>query len=139
TFANFERLGRDRVEAAGSALRRAFLYSFSPQARYTLGQPENMLDFRRWMDHGISFIINLGNIKDHETRALIGALVLVKAEQAALSRTDIADPGARRPFTLLVDEWPSLGAHVETIATILSQARKFDLRLSLVAPSLSQL
>jgi hypothetical protein len=139
TFVNFERLGRDRVEAAGSALRRAFLYSFSPQARYTLGQADNALDFRRWMDDGVSFIINLGNIKDHETCRLIGALVLVQVEQAALSRADVADPGARRPFTLLVDEWPSFGAHEETIATILSQARKFNLRLYLAAQSLSQL
>src|SRR5207248_2858671 len=107
--------------------------------RYTLGQADNTLDFRRWMDDGVSFIINLGNIKDHETRALIGALVLVQVEQAALSRTDIADPGARRPFTLLVDEWPSFGAHEETIATILSQARKFNLRLYLAAQSLAQL
>jgi type IV secretory pathway TraG/TraD family ATPase VirD4 len=60
---------------------------------------------------------------------------MVAIEQAALSRTDIAE---RRPFTLLVDEWGSFAAQERTIATILSQCRKFGLRLYLAAQSLSQ-
>ena len=45
TFANYDRLGKDQPKEAGSALRRAFLLSFSPETRYTLGQFENVLDF----------------------------------------------------------------------------------------------
>ena len=74
---------------------------------------------------------------DHETRKLLGALLLVQLEQAALSRTDLAPPD-RRPFTLLVDEWPSFAAQERTIGTILSQTRKFNLRLYLAAQSLAQ-
>lgn len=89
------------------------------------------------MDEGRSFIINLGNINDSETRKLIGAMLMVQIEQAALSRTDLAPPD-RTPFTLLVDEWPSFAAQATTISTILSQTRKFNLRLYLAAQSLSQ-
>src|SRR5205823_14390901 len=52
SFANFERLGRDQVAAAGSTLRRAFLLSFSPETALTLGQPENWFRVAQWMDEG---------------------------------------------------------------------------------------
>lgn len=136
-FAAFDALGRDQTQAAGSALRRAFLLSFSPLARLTLGQPDNLLDFRALMDQGRAFIINLGNVGDPETRRLLGALLMVQIEQAALSRTDLL-PGQRTPLTLLVDEWPSMAAQTATIAHILSQTRKFNLRLYLAAQSLAQ-
>jgi hypothetical protein len=136
-FVGYDKLGREQVQAAGSTLRRAFLLSFSPLARLTLGQPDMWLNFRKIMDEGKSIIINLGNIGDHETRTLLGALIMVQIEQAALSRTDLA-PAARVPFNLLVDEWPSFAAQDNTIGTILSQTRKFNLRLWLAGQSLSQ-
>jgi hypothetical protein len=86
------------------------------------------------MNSGKSIIISLGGLED-ETKRLIGAMLMVAIEQAALSRTDISE---RRPFTLLVDEWGSFAAQERTIATILSQCRKFALRLYLAAQSLSQ-
>jgi hypothetical protein len=135
TFKNYyERLGRDQAQAAGSTLRRAFLISYSPVIRNALGQPDNWLDFRTIMNSGKSIIISLGGLED-ETKRLIGAMLMVAIEQAALSRTNIAE---RRPFTLLVDEWGSFAAQDRTIATILSQCRKFALRLYLAAQSLSQ-
>ena len=137
SFASFDRI-KDQAAEAGSALRRAFLLSFNPVARLTLGQPDNWLDFRKVMDAGTSMIINLGNIEDSETKRLIGALILVQIEQAALSRTNLP-PHERRPYTVLVDEWPSFAAQDETIGTILSQTRKFNLRLYLAAQSTSQI
>jgi hypothetical protein len=135
TFRNYyEKLGREQVHAAGSTLRRAFLLSYSPIIRNALGQPDNWLDFRAIMNSGKSIIISLGGLED-ETKRLIGAMLMVAIEQAALSRVDISE---RRPFTLLVDEWGSFAAQDRTIATILSQCRKFGLRLYLAAQSLSQ-
>jgi hypothetical protein len=136
-FDNYDKLGRDQPQAAGSTLRRSYLLSFSPLARYTLGQPENVLDFRKLMDEGRAFIINLGNIQDAETRKLLGAMLMVQIEQAALSRSDLL-PSQRTPCTLLVDEWPSFAAQERTISHILSQTRKFNLRLYLAAQSLAQ-
>ena len=137
SFAMFDRLGRDQVQEAGSTLRRAFLLCFSPVARLTLGQPENWLNFRKLMDEGRSIIINLGSINDPETKRLVGALVMVQLEHAAMSRSDIP-PAARRRFTLLVDEWPSFAAQEATMGAILSQCRKFGLVLYLSAQSVSQ-
>lgn len=136
-FESYRKLGRDQVYAAGSALRRAFLLSFSPLCRNTLGQPDNWLDVRQLMDQGKSVVINLGNVPDHDTRNLLGALLLVQFEQAALSRTDLP-PTRRRPFTLLVDEWPAFAAREQTLGTILSQTRKFNLFLYLAAQSVAQ-
>lgn len=137
-FETFDALGRDQMQAAGSTLNRAFQLSYSPSVGLTLGQPENWLDFRRIMDEGKAIIINLGNVGDHETRKLLGAILMVQIERAALSRTNVL-PHQRRAFTLLVDEWPSFAANEETIGTILSQARKFNLRLYLAAQSLSEI
>lgn len=137
TFDTYRKLGRNQVHAAGSVLRRAFLLSFSPLCRNTLGQPDNWLNLRQLMDQGKSVIINLGNIPDQDTRNLLGALLLVQFEQAALSRADLA-PARRRPFTLLVDEWPAFAAREQTIGTILSQTRKFNLFLYLAAQSVAQ-
>jgi hypothetical protein len=137
SFSSFDKI-RDQVGEAGSALRRAFLLSFNPVARLTLGQPDNWLNLRAVMDRGTALIINLGNIEDGETKRLIGAMILVQLEQAALSRTDIP-PRQRRPYTVLVDEWPSFAAQDDTIGTILSQTRKFNFRLYLAAQSTSQI
>ncbi len=73
SFETFAKLGRDQTQEAGSTLRRAFLLSFSPELRLTFGQPECWLDFRAILDSGRSFIINLGNVKDAETRRLTSA------------------------------------------------------------------
>jgi len=135
---HFDRLGRDQAQLAGSTLRRAFLLMFSPIIRLSLGQPDNWLNFRQIMDEGKAVIINLGNVPDADTRRLLGALLMVQIEQAALSRTDLP-PGRRTPFTLLVDEWPAFAAGEKTLGTILSQTRKFNLRLWLAAQSLSQI
>jgi hypothetical protein len=112
TFTNYyEQLGREQAQAAGSTLRRAFLLSFSPIIRNALGQPDNWLDFRTMMNRGKSVIISLGGLED-ETKRLIGAMLMIGIEQAALSRKDVAE---RRPFTLLVDEWGSFAAQELTI------------------------
>jgi hypothetical protein len=135
-FGTFEQT-RVSVKDSGSTLRRAFLISFSDVARLTLGQPEYWVDHRKIMDTGESVIHNLGNIKDAETKRLIGALLLVQLEQAALSRTD-TPASLRKPFTMLVDEWPSFSASDSTIGTMLAQTRKFGLRLVLAAQSTDQ-
>lgn len=138
SFEYFDMLGREQPAIVGSTLRRSYLLASNHLARYTLGQPENYLDFRAIMDSGRSFIINLGNVGDHETTKLLGALLLVQIEQAATSRTDIL-PERRVPCTLLVDEWPAFAAQsYDSIKEILSQCRKYHLYLYLAAQSLAQ-
>ena len=127
----------NRQNEIASTHRRLSLLVDNPLLKLTLGQPDNILDFREIMDQGRSIIINLGNVGDLDSRKLIGSLVMMQIEQAALSRTDQL-PHDRTPFTLMVDEWPAFAAQEDTISHILSQCRKFNLRLWLAAQSLAQ-
>lgn len=134
----FERYDHVRqTQESASAFRRAFLLCFHDLTRLALGQPDCVLDIRRLMDEGRSLIVNLGSIAESETRRLVGALLMVQIEQAALSRKDQA-PNERRPWTVLVDEWPAVAATDEAIGTMLEQTRKFGLRLYLAAQSMGQ-
>jgi hypothetical protein len=83
---------RTRYEHAGnlneSTLRRAFLLTYPPALRYSLGQQDNLLHFRRLMDQRVSVLISLGGL-DTQTQRLLGCLLTVGFEQAALSRADL--------------------------------------------------
>lgn len=127
----------NKQQEIASTHRRLSILTSNPLLKLTLGQPDNALNFREIMDQGRAIIINLGNIGDLDTRKLIGALIMIQIEQAALSRTELL-PHQRTPFTLLVDEWPAFAAQQDTISHILSQCRKFNLRLYLAAQSLAQ-
>jgi len=134
-FERYEHVAQTQESA--SAFRRAFLICFHDLTRLALGQPDCTLDIRRLMDEGRSLIVNLGSIAESETRRLVGALLMVQIEQAALSRRD-QPPGSRRPWTVLVDEWPAIAATDEAIGTMLEQTRKFGLRVYLAAQSMGQ-
>lgn len=124
---------------AGSTLRRSFLLGFSPVIRGCLSQTENVFDMRRMMDAGVSLIVNLGSIEQLEVRRLMGSLLMVQIEQAALSRADLPQD-ARSPWTCFVDEWPQMAAtQGESLEHLLTQARKYNLRLCLAGQSPAQI
>src|SRR5437016_1077974 len=60
-----------------------------------LGRPGNVIDHRRWMDDGVVVIHDLRRIKDRLTRRIIGALLMVDIELAAMSEEicHLADAG----------------------------------------------
>lgn len=138
TFKNFEALGRDQVQQAGSTVRRAVQLVFNATTRLSLGQPENLLPLRKYLDEGRFLIFNLGGIRDSLSRRIIGAMLMVQLEQAALSRTDLL-PQDRTQHTILVDEWPVFAATEDSLSHILSQARKFGLNIYLACQSLAQI
>jgi hypothetical protein len=139
TFGSFDQQRGGTAAQAASTLRRAFLMTFSPVARYTLGQPENVLDLRSIMDSGKTLLLNLGSIPHPRTRRFIGALVMTLLEQAALSRADVP-PNKRRPFTAIVDEWPVICARQpETLSSILDTSRKYGLSLWLLGQHAGQI
>jgi hypothetical protein len=82
----FDRWGKNDVaQMVESTLRRIFLLTFSPILKFSLSQSENTLDFRKIMDSGISVLCDLGKIRDPDARRLIGCLITVGYEMAALS------------------------------------------------------
>jgi hypothetical protein len=97
-----------------------------PVLRYSFAQPENRLPFRQIMDAGQSVIINLA-LREVEASRLLGCLITVGYEQAALSRADGVE---RRSHHLIVDEFHSFTAQsAQAFASMLSQTRKYGLFL----------
>jgi hypothetical protein len=116
----------EQISYAGSVLRRAALLTDLPVLRYSFAQPENRLPFRKIMDAGQSVIINL-SLWELEASRLLGCLITVGYEQAALSR---ADSTTRRTHHLIVDEFHSFTTQsAQAFASMLSQSRKFGLYL----------
>jgi hypothetical protein len=116
----------EQITYAGSVLRRAALLTDLPVLRYSFAQPDNRLPFRTIMDAGQSVIINLA-LRELEASRLLGCLITVGYEQAALSRADTA---VRRTHHLIVDEFHSFTTRsAEAFSSMLSQSRKFGLYL----------
>jgi hypothetical protein len=129
--------GREGALMRESTLNRVALLTFSPTLRYSLGQTENRLDFRRHLDEGISVIYNLGGL-DEATQTFLGCLITVGYEVAALSRADTPEQD-RRPWHLTLDEFSQFSATSEAaLARVLSLARKYGLYLTLAHQTWSQ-
>lgn len=140
-FARLDGWGsRERAQYLESTLRRAFLLSFSPVLRYSIGQTENRLGpFRRRMDEGRSLIVNLA-LPDPDARRLIGSLLTVSMEQGAMQRADTEAVRRGRRHTLIVDEFADVSSQSGVaLAHVLEQCRKFGLGLVLSAQSNAQL
>ena len=135
----FERLApRDQISQAGAALRRAHLLTFSPMLRHSLGQQENLLDFRRLIDEGRSLIINLA-LPESDALRLLGCLMTVGVEQAALSRSDLPAAARRPTHILVIDEWSEFAAQSgEALSRMLDLTRKVGLFAVLAHQTWSQ-
>jgi hypothetical protein len=131
-----DKWGKETYLMLGSAQRRYSLILYSPALRYSLGQTENLLDFRKIIDEGISVVFNLGGL-DKQTQRLIGNLLTVGFETAALSRSLPGSP--RTEYHLTIDEFQNFSAQNEaTFSDILSECRKYGLFLTLSHQNWSQ-
>jgi len=109
----------------------------SPLLRNILGQSRNSLDLRRVMDDGKILLVNLskGKLGD-DVSALLGSFLVTALQLAAMSRADV--PESERPdFFLYIDEFQNFAT--DSFATILSEARKYRLALTLANQYLAQL
>jgi hypothetical protein len=89
------------------------------------------------MDRGRLFIANLSKGMLGEDKAnLLGSLLVTSFEQAAIERTEIPE-AKRRDFHLYIDEFQSFST--ESFISILSEARKYRLCLTLSHQYLDQL
>src|SRR5512135_3539121 len=117
--------GRDEAHMKESTLNRADLLTLNPFLRHSLGAPDNSLIFREVIDAGRSVIINLA-LPHHDARRLLGCLLTVGMETAALSRAGTA--GERRTHHLILDEFSQFMAQSEHALTrMLSETRKYKL------------
>jgi len=106
--------------------------------RPIIGQPKSSFNFRQVMDEGKILLINLskGRIGDINAN-LLGMIFTGKILMSALSRVDIQDANQRRDFNLYIDEFQNFTT--DSIATILSEARKYRLSLTMAHQFIAQL
>ncbi|PIU98494.1 hypothetical protein COS61_01170, partial [Candidatus Wolfebacteria bacterium CG03_land_8_20_14_0_80_40_12] len=105
--------------------------------RPIIGQFKSAFSFRDVMDEGKILLVNLSKGKIGDINAnLLGMLIAGKILMAALSRTDIPQE-KRRDFNLYIDEFQNFTT--DSIATILSEARKYGLNLTIAHQFIAQL
>ena len=105
--------------------------------RNIIGQSKSSFDFRDVMDNQKILIINLskGAIGD-ENMSFIGLLVVQKMLAAALSRENIPQD-QRKDFFFYADEFQNFAT--EEFSSILSEARKYRLNLTIAHQYIGQL
>jgi hypothetical protein len=105
--------------------------------RPIIGQPKSAFNFRQVMDEGKILLVNLskGRIGDINAN-LLGMVITGKVLMAALSRVDMPQ-NKRRDFNLYIDEFQNFTT--DSIATILSEARKYGLNLTMAHQFIAQL
>ena len=105
--------------------------------RNIIGQPKSAFNIREIMDSGKVLLVNLskGRIGDVNAQ-LLGLIFVNKVNMAALSRADVSRKKRRR-FYLYVDEFQNFVT--EAFATILSEARKYELGLIMAHQFIGQL
>ncbi len=109
----------------------------SPPLRHILSQVRCKIDPRFMMDNRRIFIANLSKGTLGEDKAhLLGSLLVTSFELAALERADFAQD-RRQDFFLFIDEFQSFAT--DSFATMLSEARKYRLNLTLSHQYLDQL
>jgi TraM recognition site of TraD and TraG len=105
--------------------------------RNIIGQNKSAFDFRRIMDEGKILIINLSKGKlGEENSNFLGLVLVPRLLAAAMSRADVPEK-ERRPFYLYVDEFQNFAT--PDFATILSEARKYKLNLTVANQFTSQM
>lgn len=116
------------TEAIAPILNKVGAFTANPLVRNIIGQPKSSFNVRQIMDERKILIVNLSRgLVGEDNAALLGALLVTKVQMAAMSRADI--PGEQRtPFYLYVDEFQNFAT--DSFATILSEARKYGLNLT---------
>jgi hypothetical protein len=134
-YADYDK--RFRNEAVGPVQNKVGQLLISEPLRNILGQVRSGIDARFIIDNQRIFIANLSKGRlGADTSNLIGALLVSEFQLAALARADTAEEN-RRDFFLFADEFHNYAT--DAFATILSEARKYRLCLTLSHQYIEQL
>ena len=105
--------------------------------RPIITQPKSTLNFRELMDNGKILLVNMSKGKIGDLNAnLLGMIIVGKILMAALGRADMPME-KRRDFNLYIDEFQNFTT--DSIATILSEGRKYRLNLIIGHQFISQI
>jgi len=127
-----------QAEAVAPVLNKVGAFTANPIIRNIIGQPKSTFNIREIMDDGKILIVNLSKgLIGEDNAGILGAFLVTKIQLAAMSRSDIPRIEDRRPFYLYVDEFQNFAT--DSFATILSEARKYGLNLTVANQYVSQM
>ncbi len=126
------------AEAISPVLNKVGAFTANPIIRNIIGQPKSTFDIRKIMDEGKILIVNLSKgLIGEDNASILGSFIVTKIQLASMSRGDIERIEDRRPFYLYVDEFQNFAT--DSFATILSEARKYGLNLTVANQYISQM
>jgi len=134
-FAQYD--SKFRTEAVSPILNKVGQFLATSTIRNIVGQPHSRLNIREVMDKQKVMIVNLSRGKiGEDNSALLGAMMITKIQLAAMSRADVTIE--QRPDCFLyVDEFQNFAT--DSFATILSEARKYNLSLTIAHQYIAQM
>ena len=126
-----------RADSIAPLQNKVGAFLTDPVLNQILTQPKSSFDVRHVIDSGQILLVNVAKGKvGEDSAALLGSLLLTKLAVAALSRTDLI-PEARKDFFIYLDEFYTFTTL--SIATMLSELRKYNVGMVLAHQYLSQL
>jgi hypothetical protein len=124
-------------EAVAPVLNKVGAFTANPMIRNIIGQPKSTFNLRKIMDEGKILVVNLSRgLMGEDNAGILGAMMVTKIQLAAMGRADIPME-QRRHFYLYVDEFQNFAT--DSFATILSEARKYGLNLTVANQYISQM
>lgn len=126
-----------RTEAVSPILNKVGQFLSTSTIRNIVGQPHSKINIREIMDQEKIMVVNLSRGKiGEDNSALLGAMMVTKVQLAAMSRADVSID--KRPDCYLyVDEFQNFAT--DSFATILAEARKYNLNLTIANQYITQL
>jgi len=126
-----------KSEMLGYLISKVGRFVENEMMRNIMGQPHSGFNFREVMDEGKILIINLAKGKVGDINAnLLGLIIVSKLQMAAFQRADMPEE-KRSPFYLYIDEFQNF--ITDSIAIILSEARKYAMSLNVAHQYMGQL
>lgn len=133
-FAQYD--NKFKTEAVAPILNKVGQFLSSDTIRNIVGQPKSRIDIRDIMDQQKILLVNLSRGKiGEDNSALLGAMVITKIQMAAMSRANVT-VDKRPDCYLYVDEFQNFAT--ESFAVILSEARKYNLSLTIAHQYIAQ-
>ncbi len=127
-----------KSEMLGYLISKVGRFVENTMMRNIIGQQRSAFDFSEIMNTQKIFLVNLSKGKIGDINAnLLGLIIVTKLQMAAMGRAYITDKSLRKDFFLYIDEFQNF--ITPSIATILSEARKYRLGLIVAHQYMAQL
>ncbi len=126
-----------KSEMLGYLISKVGRFVENSMMRNVIGQSRSGFDFQRIMNEGKILLVNLAKGSTGEVNAnLLGLIIVSKLQMAALRRANMPQD-QRRDFFLYIDEFQNFVT--DSVATILSEARKYRLNMTIAHQYVGQL